>query len=47
MMMMMIKNNENLLLVVKNSARMGFLTLGSNDKTILGARQEVFWATLL
>jgi hypothetical protein len=46
MMMMMIKNNENLLLV-KNSARRGFLTLGSNDKNILGARQEVFWATLL
>jgi hypothetical protein len=42
-----VKDNENSLSISKNSARRGFLLLGSHRKTILGARKETIWTTLL
>jgi hypothetical protein len=42
-----VKDDENWLLVLKNSARRGFLALGSNGKTILFPREEKNWTTLL
>jgi hypothetical protein len=33
-------------LVFKNSARRGFLALGSDGKTILGPKEEKGWTTL-
>jgi hypothetical protein len=41
------EDNENWLLIFKNSARRGFLASGSNGKTILGPREEKSWTTLL
>jgi hypothetical protein len=35
-----VKDNENWLLVLKNTARRGFLAIGSNRKTILRLREE-------
>jgi hypothetical protein len=36
------KDNENRLLIFNYRARMGFLALGSNGKTILGSREEKY-----
>jgi hypothetical protein len=35
-----VKDDENWLLVIRNSARMGFFALGSNWKTILGSEER-------
>jgi hypothetical protein len=34
------KDNKNWLVVSKNSARRGFVALGSNMKTVLGLKEE-------
>jgi hypothetical protein len=44
---MSVSDNENWLLVSKNSARWGFLVLVSNRKTILDPREEKIWTTLI
>jgi hypothetical protein len=41
-----VKNNENWLLVLKNSARWGFLSLGSTKKIIFGSSEDKSWTTL-
>jgi hypothetical protein len=42
----LLKITKNWLLVSKNSARKGFLALGSNGKTIYGPREEKSATTL-
>jgi hypothetical protein len=42
-----VKDSENWLLVFRNTARRGFLDLGSNRKTILGPREGKSWTTHL
>jgi hypothetical protein len=41
-----VKDNENWLLVFKNSVREGFLAIGANGKTIFGPREGKSWNTL-
>jgi hypothetical protein len=42
-----VKDNENWLLVFKNSVRRDVFVLGSNGKTILDPRDEKSWSTLV